>query len=94
MQRLLRYARWDANGVRDDIRAYAVEHLGTDGAVLIVDETGFVKKGHASAGAQRQYTGTAGRIEDAQVFLAYAINLPGADADRPPALPARALLVC
>jgi SRSO17 transposase len=74
MQRLLRYARWDADAVRDDIRAYAVEHLGTDGGVLIVDETGFVKKGHASAGVQRQYTGTAGRIENSQVgvFLAYA----------------------
>lgn len=45
------------------VRAYAVEHLGTDGGVLIVDETGFVKKGHASAGVQRQYTGTAGRMK-------------------------------
>ncbi|GHE64730.1 hypothetical protein GCM10017771_88330 [Streptomyces capitiformicae] len=94
MQRLLRYARWDADAVRDDIRAYAVEHLGTDGGVLIVDETGFVKKGHASAGVQRQYTGTAGRIENSQVgvFLACATRR-GADADRPQALPARALLV-
>lgn len=76
MQRLLRYARWDADAVRDDIRAYTVEHLGTDGGVLIVDETGFLKKGHASAGVQRQYTGTAGRIENAQVgvFLAYATS--------------------
>lgn len=54
MQRLLRYARWDADAVRDDIRAYAVEHLGAEGGVLIVDETGFVKKGRASAGVQRQ----------------------------------------
>ncbi len=54
MQRLPRYARWDADAVRDDIRAYAVEHLATDGAVLIVDETGFVKKGRSSAGVQRQ----------------------------------------
>ncbi|MEU0739017.1 IS701 family transposase [Streptomyces sp. NPDC006134] len=76
MQRLLRYARWDAHAVRDDIRAYAVEHLGSDGGVLIVDETGFVKKGRASAGVQRQYTGTAGRIENSQVgvFLAYATS--------------------
>ncbi|MFE0705417.1 IS701 family transposase [Streptomyces sp. NPDC058872] len=76
MQRLLRYARWDADSVRDDIRAYAVEHLGTDGGVLIVDETGFLKKGRASAGVQRQYTGTAGRIENSQVgvFLAYATS--------------------
>ena len=49
MQRLLRYARWDADAVRDDIRSYVADHLGTDGGVLIVDETGFVKKGHASA---------------------------------------------
>ncbi|WP_430541581.1 IS701 family transposase [Streptomyces malaysiensis] len=76
MQRLLRYARWDADAVRDDIRAYAVEHLGADDGVLIVDETGFVKKGRASAGVQRQYTGTAGHIENSQVgvFLAYATS--------------------
>jgi len=60
MQRLLRYARWDADAVRDDLRAYAVEHLGADGGVLVVDETGFLKKGRSSAGVQRQYTGTAG----------------------------------
>ncbi|MET9663693.1 IS701 family transposase [Streptomyces sp. NPDC006510] len=84
MQRLLRYARWDADAVRDDVRAYAVEHLGTDGAVLIVDETGLVKKGHASAGVQRQYTGTAGRIENSQVgvFLAYATSRGRALIDR------------
>ncbi|MET8014876.1 IS701 family transposase, partial [Streptomyces sp. NPDC005271] len=77
-------ARWDADAVRDDVRAYAVEHLGTDGAVLIVDETGFVKKGRASAGVQRQYTGTAGRIENSQVgvFLAYATNRGRALIDR------------
>jgi hypothetical protein len=94
MQRLLRHARWDADAVRGDVRTYVVEHLGADGGVLIVDETGFVKKGRASAGVQRQYTGTAGRIENSQVgvFLAYATER-GADADRPPALPARALLV-
>ncbi|WP_374112396.1 transposase [Streptomyces sp. CC210A] len=75
MQRLLRYARWAADAVRDDLRAYAVDHLGTDGGVLIVDETGFVKKGRASAGAQRQYTGTTGRLANSQVsvFLAYGI---------------------
>ncbi len=84
MQRLLRYARWDADAVRDDLRAYAVDHLGADGAVLIVDETGFVKKGHASAGVQRQYTGTAGRIENFQVgvFLAYATERGRALIDR------------
>ncbi|AKL64348.1 IS701 family transposase [Streptomyces sp. Mg1] len=83
MQRLLRYARWDADAVRDDLRAYAVEHLGADG-VLVVDETGFLKKGRASAGVQRQYTGTAGRIENAQVgvFLALATERGRALIDR------------
>ncbi|WP_371628251.1 IS701 family transposase [Streptomyces sp. NBC_00341] len=73
MQRLLRSARWDADEVRDEVRSYVLDHLGGDG-VLIVDETGFLKKGDRSAGVQRQYTGTAGRIENAQVgvFLAYA----------------------
>jgi SRSO17 transposase len=73
MQRLLRYARWDADAVRDDLRAYAVEHLGADGGVLVVDETGFLKKGRSSAGVQRQYTGTAGRIENAQVGVLLAL---------------------
>lgn len=84
MQRLLRYARWDADAVRDDIRTYAVEHLGGDGGVLIVDETGFLKKGRSSAGVQRQYTGTAGRIENSQVgvFLAYATSRGRALIDR------------
>jgi SRSO17 transposase len=74
MQRLLNAANWDADGVRDDLRDYAVEHLGEPGGVLIVDETGFLKKGTKSAGVQRQYSGTAGRIENCQlgVFLAYA----------------------
>ncbi|MFE2281915.1 IS701 family transposase [Streptomyces sp. NPDC059454] len=84
MQRLLRYARWDADAVRDDLRAYAADHLGTNGAVLIVDETGFLKKGRSSAGVQRQYTGTAGRIENAQVgvFLALATSRGRALIDR------------
>ncbi len=62
--------------VRDDVRAYAVDHLGTGNSVLIVDETGFVKKGHASAGVRRKYTGTARRNENSQVgvFLAYATS--------------------
>ncbi|GII56033.1 transposase [Planotetraspora thailandica] len=74
MQRLLVSARWDARGVRADLRAYVVEALGHRDAVLIVDETGFIKKGTKSAGVQRQYSGTAGRIENCQlgVFLAYA----------------------
>jgi SRSO17 transposase len=74
MQRLLAAADWDADAVRDDVREYVVEHLGVPGGVLIVDETGFLKKGTKSAGVARQYSGTAGRIENSQVgvFLAYA----------------------
>jgi len=74
MQHLLARADWDADGVRDDLRTYVVEQLGDAEAVLVVDETGFVKKGTKSAGVQRQYSGTAGRIENCQigVFLAYA----------------------
>jgi SRSO17 transposase len=74
MQRLLRRADWDVDGVRDDVRGYVVEHLGDKNAVLIADETGFLKKGTRSAGVQRQYSGTAGRTENCQVgvFLAYA----------------------
>jgi hypothetical protein len=84
MQRLLRCARWDADAVRDDLRVYAAEHLGTDGGVLVVDETGFLKKGRSSAGVQRQYTGTAGRIENAQVgvFPALATSRGRALIDR------------
>src|SRR3712207_2104853 len=65
---------WDADAVRDDLRAYVVEHLGDPEAVLVLDETGFLKKGDKSAGVKRQYSGTAGRIENCQigVFLAYA----------------------
>ena len=74
VQRLLSSYRWDANLVRDDLRDYVVEHLADADGVLVVDETGFLKKGDKSAGVQRQYSGTAGRIENCQigVFLAYA----------------------
>jgi SRSO17 transposase len=74
MQRLLRRADWDIDGVRDDVREYVTERLGEREGVLIVDDTGFLKKGARSAGVQRQYSGTAGRIENCQigVFLAYA----------------------
>jgi SRSO17 transposase len=74
MQRLLRRADWDVDGVREDVRDYVVSHLGDPEAVLAGDETGFLKKGTKSAGVQRQYSGTAGRIENCQigVFLAYA----------------------
>ena len=61
VQRLLGIYRWDANGVRDDLREYVVEHLGDPEAVLVVDETGFLKQGSKSVGVQRQYSGTAGR---------------------------------
>jgi len=73
MQHLLSRAVWDADAVRDDVRALAVEHLGSRDAMLVVDETGDVKKGIHTVGVQRQYTGTAGRIENAQVgvFLTY-----------------------
>src|SRR5215470_535775 len=74
VQHLLGRAQWDADAVRNDLCAYVVEHLGDKQAVLIVDETGFVKKGERSVGVQRQYSGTAGRIENCQigVFLVYA----------------------
>jgi hypothetical protein len=67
MQLLLARAKRDAGSVRDDVGGYVIEHLGDPGAVLVTDETGDVKKGAATAGVQRQYTGTAGRIENAQV---------------------------
>ena len=74
VQEFLSRVRWDADAVRDDLLAYVGAHLGDPGGVLVLDETGFVKKGDKSAGVQRQYSGTAGRIENAQVgvFLAYA----------------------
>jgi SRSO17 transposase len=74
MQRLLNGSGWDADGVRDDLRDYVVEQLGDPDAVLVLDETGFVKKGDRSVGVQRQYTGTVGKHENCQVavFLAYA----------------------
>jgi SRSO17 transposase len=74
MQRLLNHYRWDADQVRDDLRGYIAERLGEPGGILIVDDTGFVKKGRCSAGVQRQYTGTSGKIDNCQlgVFLAYA----------------------
>jgi SRSO17 transposase len=74
VQRLLNAAAWDEDAVRDDLRSYVVEHLGDPAGVLIVDETGFLKKGRKSVGVQRQYRGTAGRRENCQigVFLGYA----------------------
>jgi SRSO17 transposase len=74
VQRLLNAADWDVDAVRDDLIAFVAEQLGDPDGVLIVDETGFLKKGTKSVGVQRQYSGTAGRRENQQigVFLAYA----------------------
>jgi SRSO17 transposase len=80
MQHLLARAKWDADGVRDDVRGYVLEHLGDPGAVLVVDETGDLKKGTATAGVQRQYTGTAGRIENAQVAVYLGYSAPAGHA--------------
>jgi SRSO17 transposase len=89
MQRLLRRAGWDIDGVRDDLRDYVIEYLGDPGGVLIVDDTGFLKKGTRSAGVQRQYSGTAGRTENCQIgtFLAYASARGHALVDRELYLP-------
>ena len=89
MQDFLGRVRWDADAVRDDLRAYVVEHLGDPDAVLVLDETGFVKKGTKSAGVQRQYSGTAGRVENCQVgvFLGYASRHGRALIDRALYLP-------
>lgn len=69
LQHLLSRAGWDADGVRDDLRDYVVDAFGDPGAVLVVDETGDVKKGTATVGVQRQYSGAAGRIENSQVAV-------------------------
>jgi SRSO17 transposase len=91
VQDFLARMRWDADAVRDDLRAYVIEHLGDPEAVLVLDETGFVKKGTSSAGVQRQYSGTAGRIENCQigVFLGYAGRHGHALIDRALYLPER-----
>ncbi|KAG0163042.1 hypothetical protein DFQ30_000820 [Apophysomyces sp. BC1015] len=97
VQHLLERAQWDVDGARDVLRAYVIDQVGDREGVLIVDETGFIKKGQHSAGVQRQYSGTAGRIENSQVgvFLCYAgangsafidreLYLPKAWTDDPP----------
>ncbi len=91
MQDFLSRMHWDADAVRDDLRTYVVEHLGDPEAVLVLDETGFLKKGDKSAGVQRQYSGTAGRIENCQigVFLGYASRHGRALIDRALYLPER-----
>ena len=89
VQEFLSRVRWDADAVRDDLLAYVGAHLGDPGGVLVLDETGFVKKGDKSAGVQRQYSGTAGRIENCQigVFLGYASRYGRALIDRALYLP-------
>ena len=74
IQRVLDRSAWDADAAREDLRAYVAEVLGEPGGVLVVDETGFLKQGRKSVGVKRQYSGTAGRIENCQigVFLGYA----------------------
>ena len=90
MQRLLNAADWDAAAVRDDLRTYVVEHVADErSGVLVIDETGFLKKGTKSAGVARQYSGTAGRRENQQigVFLLYASDRGAAFIDRALYLP-------
>lgn len=88
-QRLLNAADWDAELVRDDLRGYVVESLGAEDGVLVVDETGFLKKGEKSVGVQRQYSGTAGKKENCQigVFLCYTSTKGAAFVDRALYLP-------
>src|ERR671926_92588 len=88
-QRVLSHVLWDQDAARDLCRDYVIEHLGAADGVLIVDETGFLKKGEHSVGVARQYSGTAGRIENAQigVFLAYASDKGHALIDRELYLP-------
>ena len=89
VQRLLNGTRWDAGELRDDLRAYVVEHFANPEAVLVVDETGFLKKGEKSVGVSRQYSGTAGKVENCQigVFLAYVAPRGRAFIDRALYLP-------
>ena len=89
LQNLLLRASWDADGVRDDLRGYVVAGLGGDEAMLVVDETGDVKKGSGTVGVQRQYTGTAGRVDNAQVavYLTYTTSTGHAPIDRELYLP-------
>jgi SRSO17 transposase len=89
MQRLLADAVWDADAVRDDLRGYVADELGEPDGVLILDDTGDLKRGAHTVGVQRQYTGTAGKIENAQVsvFLAYASSKGRALVDRDVYLP-------
>jgi SRSO17 transposase len=89
MQHLLARAVWDADELRDDVRALLVDHLGDPAAVLVIDETGDLKKGTHTVGVQRQYTGTAGKIDNAQVavYLAYTTDAGHGVIDRELYLP-------
>lgn len=88
-QAILGRGRWDADGLRDIVRDYVIEHLATDDAVLVIDETGFLKQGKASCGVARQYTGSAGKITNCQigVFAAYVSARGHAFIDRALYLP-------
>ncbi|MBB5140570.1 SRSO17 transposase [Thermocatellispora tengchongensis] len=89
MQRLFNAAKWDVDGVRDDIRTYLIQHLGEHDGVLVGDDTGFAKQGTHSAGVQRRYTGTLGKVANCQigVFLGYASSRGRAVLDRELYLP-------
>ncbi len=89
-QYVLSRADWDANAVRDELRTYLIQHLGDSHGVLVLDETGFLKKGRHSAGVARQDTGTVGKVENCQigVFLGYASRLGHALVDRELYVPA------
>jgi DDE superfamily endonuclease len=89
MQHLLGRAVWDEDAVRDDVRGYVAEHVGDPGAVLVIDETGDLKKGTATVGVKRQYTGTAGRVDNAEVavYLVFATDAGHAVVDRELYLP-------
>jgi SRSO17 transposase len=95
-QAILGRGRWDSDALRDIVRSYVVEHLASDDAVLVIDETGFLKQGHASCGVARQYTGSAGKITNCQIgvfasyvsrhghaFIDRALYLPKAWTDEP-----------
>jgi hypothetical protein len=88
-QHLLRRSLWEPEAVRDELRRYVIQHLGDPHGVLVIDETGFLKKGQHSAGVARQYSGTAGKVENCQigVFLGYASRHGHALLDRELYLP-------
>ena len=90
---ILGRGRWDADALRDIVREYALETLAEEGAVLVIDETGFLKQGKASCGVARQYTGSAGKITNCQigVFATYASRHGHAFIDRR-TLPPQAVL--